>query len=136
LGLFIRKQQQNGKTEKKNPDRVNVSAEPYRVSEPGGTDLGGGAAVREQDEKKTVHVVAKPISEPGGLVGPILQDGTVLYPVMYPDKEPVLSVEEKQELEGRRRAAELSGAGDYIPVEVGDGERDELEARRRVYEMA
>jgi hypothetical protein len=83
-----------------------------------------------------MHVVAKPISEPGGLVGPILQDGTVLYPVMYPDKEPVLSVEEKQELEGRRRAAELSGAGDYIPVEVGDGERDELEARRRVYEMA
>lgn len=102
------------------------------MSEPGGTDLGGGAAVGEQDDKKTMHVVAEPISEPSGLVGPILQDGTV----MYPDEGPVLSVEEKQELEGRRRAAELSGTEDYIPVEFGDGERNELEARRRIYEMA
>jgi hypothetical protein len=47
-----------------------------------------------------------------------------------------LSVEEKQELERRRRAAELSGAGTDIIVETGIGERNELEARRRVYEMA
>jgi hypothetical protein len=47
-----------------------------------------------------------------------------------------LSVEEKQELECRRRAAELSGAGTDIPVETGGGERNELEARKRVYEMA
>jgi hypothetical protein len=46
-----------------------------------------------------------------------------------------LSVEEKQELEGRRRATELSGAGTDIPVETGIGERNELEARRRVYEI-
>jgi hypothetical protein len=47
-----------------------------------------------------------------------------------------LSVDEKQELERRRRATELSGAGSDIPVETGIGERNELEARRRVYEMA
>ncbi|KUJ23481.1 uncharacterized protein LY89DRAFT_728226 [Mollisia scopiformis] len=47
-----------------------------------------------------------------------------------------LTVDEKQELQRRRRAAELSVTGPDIPVATGFGERNELEARRRVYEMA
>jgi len=48
-----------------------------------------------------------------------------------------LTVEEKKELDRRRRAAELGGGEPIGPVEMGDGkggvigERAELEARRK-----
>ncbi len=53
---------------------------------------------------------------------------------MLPISASPLSEEEKQELERRRRAAELSGEL-QIPIEPGIDERTELEARRRVYEI-
>jgi hypothetical protein len=43
-----------------------------------------------------------------------------------------LNDEEKAELERRRRAAELEGSLPNGPVEIGAGERVELEARRRL----
>jgi hypothetical protein len=46
-----------------------------------------------------------------------------------------LSEDERKELDRRRRAAELSGEGNVV-VQEGVGERGELEARRRVYELA
>jgi hypothetical protein len=47
-----------------------------------------------------------------------------------------LTVDEKRELDNRRRAAELSGHGRDIPTEEGIGERVELEERRKhIYEL-
>jgi hypothetical protein len=65
----------------------------------------------------------------GGVVFP--EKGRMEYVAEMPTP---LSVEEKQELERRRRAAELS-AELQIPLEPGIDERNELEARRKVYEI-
>lgn len=46
-----------------------------------------------------------------------------------------LSEEERQELESRRRAAELSGERGVV-VREGMGERSELEERRGIWELA
>ena len=48
------------------------------------------------------------------------------------DLEKPLSVSEKAELEGRRRAAELQGQAALPINELGANERVELEARRRI----
>jgi hypothetical protein len=92
--------------EKKN---MGADADGKRAELQGGGNPpgGGGAAVSEKGRMEDVDVAEMPAP---------------------------LSGEEKQELERRRRAAELS-AELQIPLEPGIDERGELEARRRVYEI-
>ncbi|KAF4629521.1 hypothetical protein G7Y89_g8624 [Cudoniella acicularis] len=95
---------------------------------------GGAAAGVITDEKKRaseLHGIATPVNP----MSPV-RDAPVVYPGVTNEKGQPLSFEEKQELERRRQAAELSGAGNHTPVASGDGERNELETRRMVYEVA
>ncbi|KAE9372646.1 hypothetical protein N431DRAFT_244503 [Stipitochalara longipes BDJ] len=104
-------------TEKKNPPAAQDAT---RVSE-----LHGGAETTGKPPVSPATVAAFP--EKSGMrhnVG-----------IAEMESAAPLSVDEKRELERRRRAAELSGERD-IDVEAAEGERSELEARRRVYELA
>jgi len=120
--------------------KAQVAAGPTGISGPaelGGLGVAGAAANDMNDGKRKSEISgvgvapASPVSKPKA--------------AGFPERPPLpdvaemsapLSGEEKRELERRRRAAELSGDGWDIPVEIGDMERVELEARRKVYELA
>jgi hypothetical protein len=103
-----------------------------------------GRAISGTEKKNMAGDRTRPSELQGGshsLVSPVSQSGAATFTEKgrvfnVAEMAAPLSVEEKQELERRRRATELSGAGPDIPVETGIGERNELEARRRVYEIA
>jgi hypothetical protein len=105
---------------------------------------GAGRAFSGMEKNNMAGDRKRPSGLQGGgnsVVSPASQAGVATFPeegrvLNVAEMAVPLSVEEKQELERRRRATELSGAGLDIPVETGIGERNELEARRRVYEMA
>jgi hypothetical protein len=103
------------------------------VAELGGAGIGGAAVGDKKDAKRMSDLHGG-----RGNVSPISPKAAEKPPLPPKGAEMAapLSVEEKQELERRRRAAELSGAGGEILVEAGEGERGELEARRRFYELA
>jgi hypothetical protein len=104
---------------------------------------GAGRAISGTEKKNMVGDRTRPFGLQGGdnsVVSTASQAGAATFPKegQVPNVAEMaapLSVEEKQELKRRRRATELSGAGTDIPVETGFGERNELEARRRVYEI-
>lgn len=83
---------------------------------------------------------------PGRTAGQPLPDAAGAEVLLPAEKTPTaghiaelgapLSPAEKQELQNRRRAAQLTGQGADIPVEDGSAQRRELEARRKaVYEL-
>jgi hypothetical protein len=119
--------------------KTQVAAGPTGISGPaelGGLGVAGAAANDVNDGKRKSKISGVGVAP----ASPVSKPKAAGFPerVPLPDVAEIsapLSVEEKQELE-RRRAAELSGDGWDIPVEVGDGERVELEARRKVYELA
>ena len=90
----------------------------------------GSAAERSSRVSELQGGLASPVSPVSRTRSPEWLDNAVA------EAAAPLSMEEKKELEGRRRAAELSGVGREIAIEKEEGERGELEARRTVYEMA
>jgi len=64
----------------------------------------------------------------------VVEPKPIVSPIVSPisEMESPLNVEEKAELEGRRRAAELQGQLVVPGHDLSGGERHKLEARRRI----
>ena len=90
------------------------------TAELGGKSVGATVLGDKKDKKSLSEFHGR-----GGDVSPISPAAgeKPSLPLKVAEMAAPLSAEEKQELEGRRRAAELSGGGRDIPVEVGDGEK-------------
>ncbi len=88
------------------------------------------SADKKKDEASTLPASIPKPDEPKIVVEPKPIVSPVVSPI--PEMESPLNSEEKAELEGRRRAAELQGQLVVPGLEFGGGERYELEARRRI----